>query len=113
MIEDDNMTESTKISVRMGDKELEQLDAFAKNNGLNRKTALNLFVKFAVQFLQQSEVNAARFDRIESHLKGMQKANYKALVYLATATEADKPRYEKAEAAASRNVSEIFGEAGK
>ena len=57
------MTESTKISVRMGDKELEQLDALAKNHGLNRTAAVNLLVKFAVQFLQQSEFNAMRATR--------------------------------------------------
>jgi hypothetical protein len=36
MRQDDNMTGSTKISVRIGNKELEQLDAFAKNYGMNR-----------------------------------------------------------------------------
>ena len=107
------MTDSTKISIRMGDKELAQVDSFAQSHGLNRTAALNLFVKFAVQFIQQSDVNAARLDRLEALLKAVQQSNYKALVYLATATEADKPRYDKAEAAAVKNVAEIFGEAGK
>jgi hypothetical protein len=102
-----------KFSIRVQESTCDAVAKVAESNGISRNAAIEILLKLGLLHLHNNDAHKEQFDRIESHLKGMQKANYKALVYLATATEADKPRYEKAEAAASRNVSEIFGEAGK
>lgn len=102
-----------KFSIRAQEATCDAVEKVAESNGISRNAAIELLLKLGLLHLHNTDAHKEQFERIEARLMAMQKANYKALVYLATATEADKPRYEKAEAAASRNVSEIFGEAGK
>ena len=104
------MAETTKISVRMDDKALEQVDSFAKSNDLNRTSTLNLFVKLATQFMQQSDAQTERFDRLEAQLMGMQRASSKMLIYLAKEKPTDQPRLDAAEAVSEKVVAKIFGE---
>lgn len=102
-----------KFSIRAQESTCNSVEEFASSSGISRNAAIELLLKLGLLHLQSTEAHKERFDRLEDHLKAVQQCNYKALVYLATATEADKPRYDKAEAAAVNNVAEIFGEAGK
>lgn len=111
------MKTKARIAITLDEQALEKMEAFAKANGMSRSGAINLHVKLAVDFMGREDTALTRIGMLESqlkaHLKAMQQANYKALVYLVRATPIDKPRYEQAEASAVKNVSEIFGEEEK
>ncbi|MGB8409075.1 MAG: hypothetical protein WCE58_04105 [Gallionella sp.] len=102
-----------KFSIRVQESTCDGVEKVAQSNGISRNAAIELLLKLGLLHLHNEDAHQAQFERIEARLRAMQRTNYKALVYLATATEADKPRYDKAEAAAVRNAAEIFGEAGK
>jgi hypothetical protein len=102
-----------KFSIRAPESTFEAAEEFAKTCGISRNAAIGILLKLGIQYLHQSDAHTERIDqleaRLEANLKGMQKANYKALVYLSTAAALDQPRQARAEASAIQNVTEIFG----
>ena len=102
-----------KFSIRAPESTFEAAENFAKSCGISRNAAIGILLKLGIQHLNQSDANNERIDqletRLEARLKGMQKANYKALVYLSTATPLDQPRQDRADSIAINNVTEIFG----
>lgn len=102
------MTVYKKFSIRAPESTLEAVEEFAKSAGMSRNAAIDILLKLGIQYLHKSDAQAKRFDRIEGQLKAMQKSNYKALVYLSTATQLDQPRQDRAESIAIKNIVEIF-----
>lgn len=102
-----------QYGIRMTGETAATVENFAEVHKMSSTAAAEFFVRFGIESLHKSDSIDARFDRLEDQLKAMQKANYKALVYLTTATARDQPRFEQAEAIANKNVSEIFGEEEK
>ena len=101
-----------KFSIRAPESTFEAAEAFASVSGISRNAAIGILLKLGIQHLHQFNAQTARFERIEGRLMAMQKSNYKALVYLSTATALDPMRQDRAEASALKNVSEIFSAEG-
>jgi len=102
-----------KFSIRAQESTCDAVEKVAESNGISRNAAIELLLKLGMLHLHNTDAHKEQFDRIEAWLKAMQLSNYKALAYLAMATDLDDKRYDKAEASATENVAAIFGEAGK
>lgn len=102
-----------KFSIRAQESTCNSVEEFASSSGISRNAAIELLLKLGLLHLQGTEAHKEQFDRIEAKLKAMQLSNYKALAYLAMATNLDDKRYDRAEASAVENVAAIFGESDK
>ncbi len=99
-----------KFSIRAPESTFTAAEEFAKSNGISRNAAIGILLKIGLQYFHQADAQSARIDQLEGRLRAMQRSNYKALVYLSTSMPNDPQRLDKAEASATRNVTEIFGQ---
>lgn len=99
-----------KFSIRAPETTFAAAEEFAKASGISRNAAIGILLKLGIQYLNKFDAQEGRIDQLEARLKAMQRSNYKALVYLSTASPHDQQRLDKAEASAIKNVTDIFGE---
>lgn len=104
-----------KISVRLDDETVAEMDNFGAVHKMSRAASVEFFTKLGVREFSKierqdalNEQTESKFIRIETLLKAMQKSNYRALVYLTTATAKDQTRFDSANQVADKNVQEIF-----
>ncbi len=96
--------------IRTNDETTAIIENFAQVHAMKPTTAAEYLVKYGAQSLVKNDHMDARLDRLEEQLKAMQLANYRLLSYVSLLPAGDKEKFEKAKAAAEKNVAEIFGE---
>ena len=101
-----------QYGIRMSNDTTAQIDNFAQVHQMSATAAAEFFVKLGIDSLQKNDHLDTRLDVLEGQLKAMQFANYRNLAYLVFLASQDKEKFEKAKAAAEKNVAEIFGDQG-
>lgn len=99
-----------QFGIRMSAETTAMIENFAEVHRMKPTAAAEYFVKLGVESLQKNEQLDTRLDQLEERLKAMQLGNYRNLSYLTLLAVGDKDKFEKAKAAAEKNVAEIFGE---
>ena len=95
--------------IRLDYSAQEQVKQFAETNGMKQTAAAHFLLLFGIKAIGEVVSIEQKFERIESLLAKMQKSDYRALVYLVSASSSDQARLDSATRLAEKNVQEIFG----